>query len=489
MHRWRAAVAETNAVDLAIHKRLRAARTTNPFFIVNLAEVRAQIRRWKQELPMVQPFYAVKCNPDPRILETLASEGTGFDCASQEEIKLCLRTLERRSAWPRTDKIAALKSLRTTTTDDAVEEHRVTDAADRIIYANPCKQDSHLRYARDHGVSWTTFDNEAELLKLRRIAPTAHLLLRIFVDDSASTCPLGRKYGATPTEAQSLMCLAKHLGLPPLGGISFHTGSGCTDPTAFDRAVELAAHHLHIGKQMGHGMNVLDIGGGFPAPVAGAGESEREGTTRSACVRAIHPHSEPGQQWRPVPLFETVAQHVRTALKGNQFLLGDTQIVAEPGRFLVASSQTLVARIIGKRQRRAAPASIGAKSVHNGEDAKEEAGATVFDYYLNDGVYGSLNNLVLDHASLAVRAWNPCDGQVGSMNNNNSNDHTPPPGRLFTSRLWGPTCDALDNVASQVLLPEMHVGQWMVFPNMGAYTGCASTRFNGFTKPVSVYIT
>jgi ornithine decarboxylase len=57
------------------------------FFLVDLGSVYRQHEQFNHELPMVKPFYAVKCNPDPMILKALASLGAGFDCASRAEIE------------------------------------------------------------------------------------------------------------------------------------------------------------------------------------------------------------------------------------------------------------------------------------------------------------------------------------------------------------------------------------------------------------------
>ena len=85
-------------------------------------------------------------------------------------------------------------------------------APDRIIFANPVKQVSHIRYAASVGVRVMTFDNENELYKVRQHHPTAKMVLRIRCDAKKVRCPLGMKYGAFPKDAPRLMQLAKKLG-------------------------------------------------------------------------------------------------------------------------------------------------------------------------------------------------------------------------------------------------------------------------------------
>ena len=94
------------------------------FMVCDLGRLRKRYEMWQLHFPRVRPFYAVKCNDDPRILETLASLGSGFDCASWKEINTALSMVE----------------------------------PDDIIFANPCKQQSHLEKAREHNVAMMTFD-------------------------------------------------------------------------------------------------------------------------------------------------------------------------------------------------------------------------------------------------------------------------------------------------------------------------------------------
>lgn len=55
--------------------------------------------------------------------------------------------------------------------------------------------------------------------------------------------------------------------------------------------------------------------------------------------------------------------------------------------------------------------------------------------------------------------------------------------------IWGPTCDSIDQVCKSTLLPTEHlrVGDWLRWTNMGAYTICAASQFNGFHKAVVHY--
>lgn len=118
------------------------------------------------------------------VVKMMASLGLGFDCASKSEIQQVL--------------------------DLGVEPSR-------IIYANPCKQASFIRYASQHNVSRMTFDNAEELHKIKRLYPEAELVLRILTDDSKSLCQLGLKFGAPLHTVEHLLQTAKDLGLNVVG--------------------------------------------------------------------------------------------------------------------------------------------------------------------------------------------------------------------------------------------------------------------------------
>jgi hypothetical protein len=156
----------------------------DPFYVCDLGEIVRQYKQWNELLPRIQPFYAVKCNPDPLVLKTLAKCGTGFDCASKAEVQLAL--------------------------DAGV-------SSSQIIYANPCKQASHIRYATARGVNVMTFDNADELYKIKQIAPYSQLVLRILTDDSKSLCRFGVKFGASLAIVPILLQIAKELELEVIG--------------------------------------------------------------------------------------------------------------------------------------------------------------------------------------------------------------------------------------------------------------------------------
>ncbi|CAF4990040.1 unnamed protein product [Rotaria sp. Silwood1] len=201
-----------------------------PFFAVDLEDVCNKHIRWLTSMPRVTPHYAVKCNDDINVIKLLSYLGAGFDCASKGEIKKVM--------------------------DLGV-------SADRIIYANPCKQSSYIRYAQETGVEIMTFDNEQELMKIKQIYPNAKLVLRIVTDDSNAVCRFSMKFGADMNTARKLIDKAQEIDMTIIG-VSFHCGSGQMTSKAFVDAIQNARIIMNYGIKLGFNMNLLDIGGGFP---------------------------------------------------------------------------------------------------------------------------------------------------------------------------------------------------------------------------------
>lgn len=399
-----------------------AANGENAFFVADLAEVYRQHLRWMRELPRVVPFYAVKCNPDPYILRLLASLGTGFDCASNGEIQSVLQM----GVHP-----------------------------DRIIYANPCKAASFVRNAAKQGVKLTTFDNLDELDKIKKFHSKAKLVVRILTDDSKSVCQLGLKFGAPMQIVPKLLQRARELELDVVG-VSFHVGSGCYDANSFRDAVQRARDAFDLASKAGFALDFLDVGGGY-----------------------AHDN------------FELIAKVLRTALEdffpdedfapGGRLCPGGLRIIGEPGRYYVQNAFVLAANIIARRD-----GTSDAKQIRESHSSQiSDAPSTLNDkedkpqvmYYQNDGVYGAFNCILFDHQVVQPKvltlqrqfAYRPDLAAPGLEHHN-----------LQACSVWGPTCDSIDCVRPMAYLPnQLQVSDWLVYENMGAYTICAASGFNG----------
>jgi diaminopimelate decarboxylase len=359
------------------------------FYIIDVAQIVYAYKTWIRLLPDVQPFYAMKCNPNPIVLEVLASLGANFDCASENEIKLAIE---------------------------------VTNDPERIIFANPCKMSSQIRYARANDVNLMTFDCEEELYKIKLYHPYAKIVLRLAVDESCSSCKFNSKFGCKLDQIKELLIIAKTLKLD-IVGFSFHVGSGCRSAEKFYQALATCKRAQDIAAELGIETKLIDIGGGFPGVDGGN------------------------------VAFADIANEIN---RGISDFFGDEEkrprFIAEPGRYFVQASHTLVLNVIGK------------KTILN-ENAEK-----LIVYYLNDGVYGSFNCIYFDHHQPIIMPFNERDG------------------KLHLSRIFGPTCDSIDLISDNVLLPELAIGEWMYVEGLGAYTIAASSSFNGFKTSICKYI-
>lgn len=375
----------SSSVMTVIKDITRSGVQEEAFYVLDIGDIVHKHQIWKEKLPRVDPYYAVKCNDTLTVLEVLASLGTGFDCASKTEINKVLS---------------------------------IGVDPSRIIFANPAKLASHIRHAAATGVEVMTVDNESELHKIKKLHPTAKIVIRIRCDAEVAQCQLGMKFGCDPNhEAPNLLHLSRILGLNVVG-ISFHVGSGCQDPPVFHRAIRHARILFDMAADLGFKPYLLDLGGGYPG---------NKGTS-----------------------IDKIANVINYALD-EYFPMDDVHIIAEPGRFYVASAFTLATGIHSKR------------SVRGDENSPNTITHTM--YYINDGVYGSFNCLLYDHQQVTpLPLKNGC-------------------GKMIPSSIWGPTCDGLDQVVENILLHDMELGDWLIFEDMGAYTLPVASPFNGFPVP------
>jgi len=238
--------------------------------------VRAQIKTWNAHLPKVTPYYAIKSNPEPYLLDEMIRAGFGFDCASAREI-------------------------------DAV---RSLDKQVPIVYANPCKKDTDIKYASLNNIKTTVIDSIEEIDKLNIAKWRGDSLLRIRVEDSQSKVPFSKKFGVSLGELRYIAKYAFIRG-QHLSGISFHVGSGSNNSQQFSKAMQAASSALTIIQEYGHNARILDLGGGF---------------TRET--------------------FFNDAKNIRSK---EAHLATGIKLIAEPGRYFSETSHDLFVKVIGKK--------------------------------------------------------------------------------------------------------------------------------------------
>jgi ornithine decarboxylase len=353
----------------------------SPLQIVNHKVIRENYRRFKKALPRVQAYYAVKANSDPSIIKTLFDEGSSFDVASYNEFIEVYNLIEK---WR--------------------EKKKEYFIWDRIIFSNTIKDRDTLKKINKYK-PLVTYDNIEELRKIKQYCRKAGLILRLKVPDSGSQVEMASKFGAEPSDASGLIKKAFDLGLK-VEGLSFHVGSQCTNFENYIASLSITSGILNEAGKNGFKLDIIDIGGGFPA---------------------LYDSN--------VPRFEKLSAILNKEF--DSLFPEEIEIIAEPGRFLVATSSTLVSEIIGKAKR----------------DNK------IF-YHINDGVYHTFSGVVYDH-------WIP-------------NFHSFRKGKKEICAVVGQTCDSFDKISMAEHLPgNLAIGDYLYTENIGAYSTASSTKFNG----------
>jgi len=360
-----------------------------PVVVIDHTILRANYARFKRHLPKVQAYYAVKANPAPEIIRTLYRAGASFDAASLPEFMLVYQNIKHLPAKEQQDFIW-----------------------DKIIFANTTKTKETLQ-ALDQYKPLVTYDNVTELRKIRQYAPHAGVVLRLSVPNTGSMVELSSKFGCDAGEAVDLILEAFRLGLE-VEGLSFHVGSQCTNFENFVQAFNIAAAVMKEAKSRGHEIKILDIGGGFPV--------------------AYDRHVKP---------FSALAKVINAEIR--RLFPDDIQILAEPGRFFVATAAYLVARIIGK-------------AVRDGKTS----------YFIDDSVYHTFSGIIFDHCQYHIKAFKK--------------------GKTEIAAVFGQTCDGLDTISQTEELPDLELDDLVYSDNIGAYSNASSTWFNGFAPAQVVHI-
>ncbi len=387
-----------------------------------------------------------------------------------------------------------------------------------------------------------TFDNTAEVRKCASISKKIQLILRIITDDSGSAHSLSSKFGAPKQHWRILLAEAKKFGLEVVG-VSFHVGSGCRDAKPYEMALKDCKELFEMAKkEYGFDMKILDIGGGFPGdPVAeefdldavpghrrkmtelepielgeksDGGEDEEEDEMERKEHKKEH-DDDTSTLEREYMYFNEIAEAVCLMLDELFPPTSGVKIIAEPGRYFVAACATLVASIVGVRYNIMASGEVFAAvdevamSGNVRQTVKASSQSSLQDdfvYYVNDGVYGALNNLLFDKAHATVHprkllnAISPGQSIVEVLVHGEDEDalHTiavveeeqghPQHEKLYSSTVFGPTCKPIDVLCRGVLLPKMNIGDWLYFQNMGAYTSASASFFSGFPNSETFYV-
>ncbi|EPW3767935.1 type III PLP-dependent enzyme [Vibrio fluvialis] len=284
--------------------------------------------------------------------------------------------------------------------------------AERTIHTHPIKRDADIRDALAYGCNVFVVDNLNELAKFKAYRDDVELLVRLSFRNSEAFADLSKKFGCSAEQALTIIEMAKEWNIR-IKGLSFHVGSQTTNPQKYVEAIHTCKEVMEQVVERGlPALSTLDIGGGFPVNY----------------TKQVMPIDQ-----FCVPINEALAELPETV-----------QVIAEPGRFIVAQSMMSVASVMGQAER---------------------DGQTW--YYLDDGVYGSFSGLIFD------------DAQYPLVTLKQEGEYAP-------SVLAGPTCDSIDVIAENTLLPKLDNGDLIIGRMMGAYTSATATDFNFFKRAQTV---
>jgi ornithine decarboxylase len=258
-----------------------------PVLLLDRASLRRAYARFRAALPEADSYYAVKANPHPEVLRTLAAQGSGFEVSSLTELQMV-----RELSVPAT----------------------------RILSSNPIKPVAFIQAAHAAGLDRFAVDSRAELVKLAHHAPGSRVYVRLTVDNSGSEWPLAKKYGASAADAVQLLREARAFGLRP-HGLTFHVGSQCVDKESWTSALLLCHEIWRELAAEGITLEMLSLGGGFPV-----------------------------RHTRPVPSLEEIGRETARVLH-SLFPPDRVELTVEPGRALVGEAGLLVASVIGTATR------------------------------------------------------------------------------------------------------------------------------------------
>lgn len=368
-----------------------------PTLLINRDSISQQVALFNQCLPGVTPHFAVKANPHPGVLQHLDSLGVHFEIASQAELDLLL--------------------------DQKIEPSK-------IIFSNPIKPRSHIAYAAQKGIHWFAVDSAQEVHKVADHAPQAEVYIRLHTSNKGSAWPLAGKFGANQNDIKSIMEAARERRIN-IAGLTFHVGSQCTNVNNWIRALRFCREVFHTLKNNNFNLKMLDMGGGFPV-----------------------------LQQPDTPRLQQVAQLINRELDKLKKSLGETgkslNIIAEPGRFLVANSGTLICQVIGINHRQLSSADSIQSDLFHHQQIQHWL-------HLDAGFYSGLLELK--------------DGLVFPIL---SHKH----GKNIPWQLAGPTCDSIDVFGQDIQLPkDLAEGDFLFFNCTGAYVNACACEFNGFPTP------
>jgi ornithine decarboxylase len=356
-----------------------------PYFLFKENLVIENVKAYKEFLPEnTEICYAMKSNSESEVLETLNELGCSFEVASTHELDL-------------------LKTIHV--------------SPERILYGTSVKPARMIGEFFEYGVQRYAFDSEQELNKIAKNAPGSKVYARILAEDKAdSVFTMSEKFGIEPNGAVGLLARAKELGLQPYG-VSFNVGSQARNYDAWANALLDVCTVLENLSELNIQLTAVNLGGGFPFSY-----QDNDG----------------------IPDIKTIGGSIREAVARLPY---PVQILAEPGRGLVANAYDLIVEVFEKNKR------------PNGHWL-----------YVDAGTYNALLEAMAYQGAIKYRV-SPLKESAA-------------PHESYI--LTGPTGDSLDVISNDVMLPnDISVGDKLVIHDTGAYSFPLITSFNGFPAPIT----
>ncbi|CAG9529718.1 unnamed protein product [Cercopithifilaria johnstoni] len=372
----------------------------DPFFVMDVELIDNILKNWFKKMRDIKPYYALRCNSDDVLLKLLTrNTDIGLYCSNRYEVGMAMKIVN----------------------------------VDRIIYRNPLWTRGNIRYAKECGIQTVVIETEDDLKRFATYYPEASIILRVTMDRKVVSDPLTED-NLDVEKASSLLSSTKDSPMR-IRGISLSVRFVCSTPAMYSYAIGQCRRLFDIGREVGHKMDILDVGDGFPSMSATNGLS-----------------------------FDQIADslHAAFTLFFPSKLFKNMKIIAEPSSYFAASSFSLITRVVDKRL-------IDGSFLTNDES---DAGTVGYVYQINEGFYGAFGCKLLTHR-----------------------DPVCSPVMVFGEKLntyaaiIGPEACDTDVVLSLTRLPPLQVGDWLIWHDMGAYTidNCDTSERSGPSLLIHYY--
>lgn len=376
------------------------------FRIVNFEKVRQNYRNLKQAFDYAVIHAAVKALTDIGVMELLKEEGSSFEISGEGELGIC---------------------------------QRENIKAQNILFTHPAKTGRSIQSAVVAGITRFVTDSKADLEKIAAYgAKITDNSLEILVRIATRTPEEGYKeartfderFGTDEESAKDLIRMARSHGMVP-AGLAFHVGTQETDPSAWDKPIEIAGRIFRDMAEEGIHLSILDIGGGFPA---------------RNTPDILNP--------------EVYANRIRDKIEQNfgKGFLQEGTIIIEPGRSIGGTAGITLGSVVNVKQD-----PVRRKQIVTLTCGEYSAGlikgiglSAEFFRFANDGTVEDLRNA--------------------------------PDKKLWMTDFYGMTCSSIDKPLKSGCAPELANHDVVCISGTGSYAGQVRTKWCSVPPPTDIFI-